>query len=79
MCKKIISCLNKKNVDKLLDDLTLIFSKFLLPTCKADALNCTIEDYLNPRPYLGYLFESIISELKSETLFSQTEEHNLRQ
>ena len=73
MCRKLLSCLNKKNVDKvkLLDYLTLtfksIFSKLILPSCKTDPLNCTIDDYLNPIPYLGYLFESNISELKSET------------
>ena len=48
---------------KLLDDLTVIFksifSKLVLPTSKADPLNCTIDDYRNPRPYLGYLFESM--------------------
>ena len=52
-----------KNVEKvkLMDDLTLIFksifSKLVIPTCMADPLNCNIDDYLNPRPYLGYLFE----------------------
>ena len=54
---------------KLLDDLILIFSKLVLPTCEANSLNCTIYDYLNARPYLGYLFELIISELKSETFY----------
>ena len=74
-----------KNVDKikLLDDMTLIFksilSKLVLSTCKADPLNCTIEDYLNPIRYLGYSFKSKISEFKSETCLSQMEEYNLRQ
>ena len=68
---------------KLLGDFALIFksniSKLVLPTCKADPLNCTIDDYLKPRPYIGYFFESKISELKPETSLSQAEEHNLSQ
>ena len=52
-----------KNVDKmkLLDDLLMlfktIFTKLVLPTCKADPLTCKIEDYLDPKAYLGYQFE----------------------
>ena len=71
--------LESQNVDKvkLLDNLMLIFesiiSKLFLPICKADPLNCTIDDYLNPRPYLGYLFDSEISEHKPEPPLSQSE------
>ena len=58
----------------ILYDLTLIFksifSEFVLPTCKADMLNCAIDDFHNPRPNLGYLFESIISKLKSDAFLS---------
>ena len=47
-----------KNVDKmkLLDDLLMllktIFTKLILPTCKADPLTCKIKDYLDPKAYL---------------------------
>ena len=46
---------------KLLDDLILtfksIYSKLVLPNRKAYPLNCTIDDYLNPKHFLGYIFE----------------------
>ena len=77
--QKTNNLFESKNVDKveLLDDLTLIFksivSKLVLPTCKADPLNCTIGDFQNSRPYLGYLFESKISELKSEISLSKAD------
>ena len=61
--QKINKLFELRNVDKvkLLDDLMLIFksifSKFVLPTCRAHPLNCTIDDNTNLMPYLGYLFE----------------------
>ena len=45
----------------------------------ADPLNRTLDDYLNPRSYLGYLVESKISKLKSEPPVLQTEELEWRQ
>ena len=58
--KKLFESRNADYV-KLLDDLTLIFepifSKLVLPTCKGDPLNFSIDDYLNPKPYLQHLFE----------------------
>ena len=67
---------------KLLDDLLMllktVFSKLVPPTCKADALTCTIEDYLDPRAYLGYQFEGKVADMKSKGLLSQIEESNMR-
>ena len=47
---------NNSDKEKLLTDFILIlysnYSKLVLPTCMADLINCTINNYLNPRPYL---------------------------
>lgn len=73
-----------KSIDKvkLLDDLVMLFKsigkKLVLPTCKADLFTCTIEDYLDSKPYLGYLFETKINDLRTKHLLSQSEENMLR-
>ena len=58
--------------------LKTVFTKLVLPACKADPLTCTNEDYLNPKAYLDYQFESKVADVKFKGLLSQTEESNMR-
>ena len=56
-----------------------IFSKLVMQTCNTGPPCCTIEDYLDHRPYLGYVFVSKINDLKSKRLLFQTKEDEMRQ
>lgn len=72
-----------KNADqtKLLDDLAQLLSslikKVVLPTVNADIFTTKIEEYLDPKPYLGYLFEKHVEEMKKKGL-SAADEDTLR-
>ena len=64
---KLVQHLNKlfesKNIEKikLLDELILLFEtigkRLLVPTFQADLFNCAIEEFLHPKPNLGYQVE----------------------
>ena len=85
---KSVQHLNKlfksKNIEKvkLLDELILLFEtigkRCVLPTFLGDLFTCTIEEFLHPKPYLGYQVESKIEELKATRLLSNDEEAHLR-
>uniref|UniRef100_A0A6B0UAW2 Uncharacterized protein n=1 Tax=Ixodes ricinus TaxID=34613 RepID=A0A6B0UAW2_IXORI len=40
--------------------------KVVIPTKQMDVLTSRLEDHLNPKPYLGYLFETCIDNMKAE-------------
>ena len=73
-----------KNIEKvkLLDELILLFEttgkRLVLRTFQGDLFNCTIEEFLYPKPYLGYQVESKIKELRAARLLSNDEEVHLR-
>lgn len=73
---------NEADPTKLLQDLvTLVKSlvnKVVLPTSKVDPLHGNIEDVLDPKPYMGYLFEKEI-ELQREKGISGDQENVLRE
>lgn len=52
---------NNADPCKLLSDLTNLVKstvrKIVTPMCREDFLTVKIENYLNPKPYLGYSFE----------------------
>ncbi|XP_077357277.1 uncharacterized protein LOC144004157 [Festucalex cinctus] len=52
-----------KLLDNLVHLLTSICAKVVNPTATIDILKNAIEGQLNPSPYLGYLFESTLSQL----------------
>ena len=62
-----------KSVDKvkLLNELILLITsigkKIVLPTSNIDILTSKVDDdFLNPKPYLGYQFETKVAEMKSQ-------------
>ncbi|KAK4322448.1 hypothetical protein Pmani_006788 [Petrolisthes manimaculis] len=59
---------NEADPTKLLGDITLLIKslvqKVVLPTLTVDPLEGNIEDTLDPKPYLGYLFEKEVEVLK---------------
>lgn len=68
---------------KLLNDLTIVIQgisrKLVLPSCKVDPLLNSIEDYLNPKPYLGYSFEKKIEELRKNGKINVHDEQVIRE
>ncbi|XP_077399768.1 uncharacterized protein LOC144034693 [Vanacampus margaritifer] len=52
-----------KLLDNLVHLLTSICTKVVNPTATIDILKDAIEGHLSPSPYLGYLFESTLSQL----------------
>ncbi|KAH9359893.1 hypothetical protein HPB48_011061 [Haemaphysalis longicornis] len=71
--QKVNKAFEAKNADqtKLLKDLMTLLSslvkKVVIPTQQIDVLTCRLEDHLNPKPYLGYLFETHCCSLFCET------------
>ena len=67
---------------KLLEDLTFLIKsygqKLVLPSHHIDVLNCNVQEYLDPKPYLGYRFESKITELNSAGKLKNGEELVIR-
>ncbi|KAH9384476.1 hypothetical protein HPB48_026483 [Haemaphysalis longicornis] len=45
--------------------LSSLVKKVVIPTEQIDVLTCRLEDHLNPKPYLGYLFE-YVDNVKAE-------------
>ena len=68
--KQVNKYFESENPDKtkLLEDLTLLIKsygkKLILASHHIDILNCNVEEYLDPKPYHGYRFESKIVESK---------------
>ncbi|KAH9367932.1 hypothetical protein HPB48_008348 [Haemaphysalis longicornis] len=46
--------------------LSSLVKKFVIPPEQIDVLTCTLEDHLNPKPYLGYLFETYVDNVKAQ-------------
>lgn len=67
---------------KLLNDLTLVVQgiskKLVLPTCKLDPLVVSVDDYLDPKPYLGHTFETKIGQLRKEQKMDVYTEEGIR-
>lgn len=66
---------------KLSDDLVHLLSslikKGVTPTASVDVYTTKVEDYLDPKPYLGYSFEKHVDDMK-KTGLAADEEENLR-
>ncbi|KAG0437064.1 hypothetical protein HPB47_017618 [Ixodes persulcatus] len=71
--QKVTMALEAKDVDqtKLLKDIITLLSslvhKVVIPTEQMDVLTSRLEDDLNPRPYLGYLFETYVDNMKEKS------------
>ena len=52
------SVVKVKLLNELILLLTLIGKKIVLPTSNIDILTTEVDDFLNPKPYLGYQFET---------------------
>ncbi|KAH9362499.1 hypothetical protein HPB48_015587 [Haemaphysalis longicornis] len=46
--------------------LSSLVKKVVIPTEQIDVLTCRLEDHLNPKPYLGYLFETYVDNVKAQ-------------
>ncbi|KAG0431351.1 hypothetical protein HPB47_021868 [Ixodes persulcatus] len=70
--QKVNKAFEAKDVDqtKLLKDLMTLLSslvhKVVIPTEQMDVLTPRFEDHLNSKPYLGYLFETYVDNMKAE-------------
>lgn len=70
--QKVNKAFEAKDADqtKLLKDLMTLLSslveKVVIPTEQIDVLTCRLEDHLNPKPYLGYLFETYVDNMKAQ-------------
>lgn len=72
----------KNNHVKLLNDLTIVIqgiAKLVLPSYKIDPLVNSIDDYLNPNPYLGHSFEKKIEQLKKDGKINVHDEQVVRE
>lgn len=60
----------KNDPMKLLNNLNIlvqgISKKLVLPSCKIDPLLNSIDDYLDPKPYLEYSFEKKIEQFRKD-------------
>ncbi|TGZ50748.1 Zinc finger protein [Temnothorax longispinosus] len=68
---------------KLLKDLNIVVQeiskKLVLPSCKVDPLLSSIDDYLDPKPYLGYSFEKKIEQLRKDGKINACDEQGIRE
>ncbi|KAH9372029.1 hypothetical protein HPB48_017369 [Haemaphysalis longicornis] len=62
-------------------DYSRLVKKFVIPPEQIDVLTCRLEDHLNPKPYLGYLFETYVDNVKAQMTdgFSLTDEAVMRE
>lgn len=85
--QKVNKAFEAKDADqtKLLKDLMTLLSslveKVVIPTEQIDVLTCRLEDHLNPKPYLGYLFETYVDNMKAQKTdeFSVADEAVMRE
>ncbi|KAG0417346.1 hypothetical protein HPB47_005675 [Ixodes persulcatus] len=85
--QKVNKASEAKYVDqtKLLKDLMTLLSvlvqKVVIRTEQMDVLTSRLEDHLNPKPYLGYLFETYVDNMKAEKTdgFSLADEAVMRE
>lgn len=83
--QKVNKLFESQNIEKvkLLNDLIMLIKsiakKLVLPTCNIDLLNSDIEEYLDPKPYLGYRFELKIQELKELKKLTNTDKTCIRE
>ena len=72
-----------KNIEKvkLLNELILLITsigkKLILPTFNIDILTTKVDDFLHPKPYLGYCFETNVAEMKSQGTLTNIEENDI--
>ncbi len=71
---------NTADKTKLFEDLLIksIAHMLVLPTSRMDPLVSNIEEFLDPRPNLGYRFKKKIAEMRIEKKITQDDENNLR-
>ncbi|KAH9372143.1 hypothetical protein HPB48_009724 [Haemaphysalis longicornis] len=60
---------------------SLVFKKIVIRTEQIDVLTCRLEDHLNPKPYLGYVFETYVNNVKAQKTdgFSLADEAVMRE
>ncbi|KAH9368569.1 hypothetical protein HPB48_007123 [Haemaphysalis longicornis] len=61
--------------------LSSLVKKVVIPTEQIDVLTCRLEDHLNPKPYLGYLFQTYVDNMKVQKTdgFSLADEAVMRE
>ncbi|KAH9372653.1 hypothetical protein HPB48_003371 [Haemaphysalis longicornis] len=61
--------------------LSSLVKKVVIPKEQIDVLTCRLEDHLNPKPYLGYLFETYVGNVKAQKTngFSLADEAVMRE
>ncbi|KMQ87143.1 zinc finger protein [Lasius niger] len=68
---------------KLLNNLNIVVQgisrKLVLPSCKVDPLLSSIEDYLDPKPYLGHSFEKKVEQLRKDGKINVYDEQGIRE
>ncbi|KAH9376393.1 hypothetical protein HPB48_001332 [Haemaphysalis longicornis] len=61
--------------------LSSLVKEVVIPAEQIDVLRCRLEDHLNPKPYLGYLFETYVDNVKAQRTdgFSLADEAVMRE
>ncbi|KAH8039428.1 hypothetical protein HPB51_007281 [Rhipicephalus microplus] len=74
-------CGSNKAAEDLMTLLSSLVEKVVIPTEQIDVLTCRLEDHLNPKPYLGYLFETYVDNMKAQKTdeFSVADEAVMRE
>ena len=73
-----------QQVNKLLEAnelillITSIGKKIVLPTSNIDILTIKVDDFLNPKPCLGYQIETKVAEMKFQGTLINTEENDIQ-
>ncbi|KAH9376133.1 hypothetical protein HPB48_000716 [Haemaphysalis longicornis] len=78
-----LQCTDSKSPCKkdLMTLLSSLVKKVVIPTEQIDVLTCRLEDNLNPKPYLGYVFETYVNNVKAQKTdgFSLADEAVMRE
>ena len=73
-----------KNVEKveLMNELVLLIpsvgKKLVLPTANIDILTTTMDNFLHPKPCIGYQFETKVAEMRSQDTLTNNEENDIQ-
>ena len=67
-----------KLLNKLILLITSIGKKLVLPTSNIDILITKIDDFLHPKLYLEYQFETKVTEMKFPGTLTNTDENNIQ-
>lgn len=83
--QRVNKAFQAKNADpcKLFKDLSTLLgflvAKIIIPRPQVDPLTINVENYLDPKPYLGYGFETKIGEMREKRLIDEQTEREQRQ